>query len=136
MAAAAKTPVLALIAGVFVGALAMLFAERFALEEGGTQGVARDLVTTPTMSRAAAEKHREARYRDLTTIEDIVALPTEFDRAEALYALAGRSGSGAIQALLYEADRVADDFEREQLLGILFFRLAEVDPQSALALAR
>lgn len=114
----------------------MLFAKNPELEEGVTQVVTRDLVATPTMTRAIADKHREERYKHFTTIEDIVTLPTEFDRAEALYALAGRSGSGAIQALLFEADRVADHFERVQLLGILFFRLAEVDPQSALALAR
>ncbi len=127
---------MALVAGVFIGAMVMLLADRFTLEEGATRSVSRDLVAAPTMTRAAADKHREERYRDLTTIEDIVALPTEFDRAEALYALAGRSNSGAIQAMLFEADRIADDVDREQFLGILFFRLADVDPQSALALAR
>jgi len=131
-----KTSILALFAGVLLGVLAMLFADRLTPSEGQARRVVRDLVIAPAMTQATADKHREERYRNVTTIEGVMALPTEFARAEALYALAGRLGSGAIQALLFDADRIADDVERVQLLGILFFRLAEVDPQSALALAR
>jgi len=131
-----KTTILTLIAGLLLGVLVMLFAVGFEPRDREAQGIVRDLVKAPAMTQAAADKHRAESYRNVATIEEVMALPTEFVRAEALYALAGRSGSGAIQALVFEADRIAGDIERVQLLRILFFRLAEIDPQSALALVR
>lgn len=136
MEAVLKTPVLALIVGVFVGVLAMLFAGNFGSGNRGMQHEARDLVTVATMTQEAAEEHREESFKTVTTIEEVMRLPTEFMRSEAIHALAGRSDSAALQVLVFEADRIADEVERVQLLNILFFRLAEIDPQSALALAR
>ena len=126
----------ALFAGILLGALAMLFVSNIESGEREPRGPVRDLVKAPAMTPDAVERHREERYRNLSSVEEILALPTEFARAEALYALAGRSGSAAVQALVFEADRIADDVERVQLLSILFVRLTEIDPQSALALAR
>jgi len=90
----------------------------------------------PKMAQAVAEKHRDEQYANLTSVEEVIALPTEFARSEALYVLAGRSDSAGVQNLIFEANRIADEIERVALLGILFFRLTETDPQSALALSR
>lgn len=127
----------ALIGGLLIGILAMLAAARFG--PSGNQSpdeIVRDIVDVPKMAQAAAEQHRIERYVGLTSVEEIVALPTEFARSSALYALADRSDSAGVQNLIFEANRIADDVQRIELLSILFFRLTEADPQSALALAR
>ena len=82
------------------------------------------------------KEQQSADEMNFASIEEVVALPTEFARSSALYAIAGRSDSADVQNLIFEANRIADDEERVRLLGILFFRLAETDPRSALALAR
>ncbi len=123
--------------GILIGILAMLAADRFAPSRNQSpEEIVRDIADVPKMELATAEKHRSEQYTSLTRIEEIVALPTEFARSSALYAIAGRSSSGEVQNLIFEANRIADDEERVQLLEILFFRLAEADPASALALAR
>ncbi len=136
MGTGAKTLISVLVAGILVGLLAMLIADSPVSVGSQAESAVRDLIDAPAMSQSAANRHRDERFRNLTTIQGIMSLPSEFARAEATYALAGRSASPAIQALVFEADRIADDVERGALLEILFFRLAEVDPQSALALAR
>ena len=98
--------------------------------------VVRDIVVVEKMSAAVADEHRQDRYAALQTVEQIYALPTEFGRAEALYAIAGREDSAGVQRLIFEANRIADTEDRSGALNILFFRLTEMDPQSALALAR
>ena len=98
--------------------------------------IVRDIVDVPKVSVPEAEKLRAEQYVGLTTIEDIYALPSEFGRAEALYILAGRSDSGEIQSLLFDANRIANEQDRQGAVNILFFRLAELDSQSALAMAR
>lgn len=98
--------------------------------------VVRDIVAVPKMSGTDAATHRADGYAKLSTIEEIAALPTAFARAEALFALAGRSGPAELQTLIFDANRVADDNNRRESLSTLFFRLAEADPESALALSR
>lgn len=98
--------------------------------------VVRDIGNVSTMATAVAEKHRQQRYANILSIEDVVALPTEFARSEALYVVAGRSDSATLQELLFAANRIADDATRLSMLEILVFRLAELDPRSALALVR
>ena len=98
--------------------------------------VVRDIRDVPQMTPAAAAVHREERYAKLATIEDIQALPGEFARAEALYAVAGRADSAGVQALIFDADRIADPAPRETALDVLFQRLTELDPPSALTLSR
>lgn len=90
----------------------------------------------PTMSREAAELHRNSRYAGIGSIEETLALPGDFAQAEALYALAGRSDSAAIQNLIFQAGRITDPSDRSAALDILFLRLSELDPRSALALSR
>lgn len=127
----------ALCGGMIIGILATLAAVRLGQTSDPPLGdIVRDIVDVPQMTQAVAEKHREEQYANLATIEQVLALPTEFARSEALYVLAGRSNSAGVQTLIFEANRIADNVERVGLLSILFFRLAEVDPQSALALAR
>ncbi|MEJ2258631.1 MAG: hypothetical protein P8X98_16900 [Woeseiaceae bacterium] len=98
--------------------------------------VVRDIEDVPEMTAAVAEKHRDEQYASLNSIEEILALPTEFARTEALHLLAGRSNFAGVRNLALAASRIADDIEREALLAVLFSRLAELDPQSALQLAR
>ena len=90
----------------------------------------------PAMSLEAAESHRNSSYAEIRSIEETLALPGDFAQTEALYALAGRSDSAGVQDLIFQANRIADPSDRSAALGILFLRLTELDPRSALALSR
>lgn len=98
--------------------------------------VVRDIVDVPKMRAVEAEAHREDRYARIRSIEDTLALPGDFSQTEALYVLAGRADSSEVQALIHEANRIADPTDRNSALSILFLRLAELDPLSALTMAR
>lgn len=126
----------ALIGGLLLGAAVTY--TLVARDEPGAAAdeVVRDIVDLPKMTDVVVEQHRDDGFERLSTIEDVFSLPTDFTRAEALYALAGRSDAAAVQNLIFDANRIADDIEREAALGILFYRLAEEDPESALAVAR
>ena len=87
------------------------------------------------MSVEAADTHRKDAYTQLQTIEEILALPTDFAQTEALYILAGRSDARAVQDLIYQANQIANPVDRRGALRILFSRLTTLDPPSALALA-
>ena len=133
-----KRVLAATIAGVIVGATGAYAVLHRDLANSGTQGphVVRDIREVPAMSDADATLHRANRYDSLHSIAQILALPTVFAQTEALYVLAGRSDSGAVQNLVYEGNRVADADNRDRALTILFSRLTELDPRSALAMAR
>lgn len=127
----------AAIGGILIGMIVMFAVGRFVpASNPSPDEIVRDIVDVPKMAQAVAERHRDEQYANLVSVEEVIALPTEFDRSEAMYALAGRSNSAGVQNLIFEANRVADDVERASLLNILFLRLASLDPQSALALAR
>jgi hypothetical protein len=126
--------VAALIAGLFIGGGVAWYVS-VALNEGAPE-VVRDIVAVPKMSAVEGARHRQERFEQLLTVAQVQALPTRFMRAEALHALAGRSNSAEIQNLIFEANRVSDDGERENALTILFSRLTELDAHSALALIR
>ena len=129
--------VTALVAGVLLGVLAMLTLARLGPQnDPSPDKIVRDIADAPKMAEAVAQKHRDEHYINVGDVEELMALPTAFARSEAMYALAGRSDSADVQNLIFETNRVADDVERARLLNVLFFRLAETDPQSALALAR
>ena len=102
----------------------------------GEPVVVRDIIDVPRMHAVDAEAHREDRYTRIRTIEDTLALPGDFTQTEALYVLAGRADSVAVQELIHQANRIADPTDRDAALSILFLRLAELDPLSALTLAR
>jgi len=125
-----------LLAGFAAGIAATWLAVRPAGPPPVAAAVERDLVVTESVTPEAAVRHRADRYRSLATITGVLALPGHFARNEAMYALAGRSDAADTQALIFEANRVADETLRAGLLGILFARLAELDAPSALAMAR
>lgn len=125
----------ALLAGLVIGAAAAYFF----LPGGNVDTPAppvRDIANVAKVSVADAEKHRKERYANIGSITDVLALPSQFAQSEALHALAGRVDPAGIQALIFEASRIADDVDRQNALGILFLRLTELDAATALALAR
>ena len=121
-----------LVVGVAIGS----GAARLFLERGSSPAVVRDIVTVTKMSTEQGDRHRDEHFEQLLTIEQVLALPSRFMRSEALHVLAGRGNSATIQGLIFEANRVSDDSDRENALLILFSRLTELDAHSALALAR
>ena len=126
-----------LLAGILIGAaVSWLAMPSPGPQLPSTADVVRDIVVVEKMSAIEAEQHREASYRELSTVQEIYELPTEFARREALYALAGRSDAEAVQALIFDANRISDEIDRNAALNVLFFRLTELDAPSALALAR
>ncbi len=128
---------IALIAGMLFGGLAAVAILNVQRGDNATPDpVVRDIVDAPTMNYTTAEQHRVEQYAGISGIEQLMALPSSFARSAAMHVLAGRADSAGVQNLIFEADRVADDGERLRLLQILFVRLAELDPQSALVLAR
>ena len=98
--------------------------------------VERDLEVTREMSAEEAEAIREDRFASIHTIEDTLALPTDFAETEALYVIAGRADAKEVQNLIYQAARIRELEDRQAALGILFLRLTELDPKSAVAIAR
>ncbi|MEQ8205837.1 MAG: hypothetical protein RIA65_06655, partial [Woeseia sp.] len=97
----------ALAGGVLIGVLAMLAIARFETsgDRAAPAAVVRDIASVPTMTPAIAAKHREERYANMTSIEQVVTLPTAFARSEALHLMAGRSDAADIQTLIFEANR-------------------------------
>ena len=89
------------------------------------------MVDAPSMSLDEAEQHRATRFSELTTIEETMRLPSEFDQTEALYVIAGRANVRQLQGLIQQALRIKDLTDRRAALVILFMRLADLDPQLA-----
>ncbi len=128
---------IALIVGGLLGALTSVAVLQLQHDGGeSSETIVRDIANIAEMDDAVAEQHRAESYASLTRIEEVAALPTPFARAAAMHALASRLESAGVQSLIHETNRILDDNEREHLLEVLFFRLAELDPQSALVLAR
>lgn len=121
-------------AGFLLGAAALFLLMHVSQDD--PPAFSRDLGNVPPMSREAAESHRTSRYAGIRSIEDTLALPGDFAQTEALYTLAGRSDSARVQELIFQANRIADPSDRSAGLDILFLRLTELDPHSALALSR
>ncbi len=123
-----KKTIVQMLAAAFVGGLLawLLF---------GRADTAPRLSVEPTLSSEAVEEQREKYFVDLTTLEDVLTLPTPFARREAAYALAGRSGPTEINEHISVAVRIADPDERIAILGILVARLTEMSPRGALELA-
>lgn len=96
----------------------------------------RNIQNIPEISVAEAEVQRQDRYASIETIEEILALPTDFAESEALYVIAGRANSDEVQDLIQQAARIGDRSDRRAALSILLMRFTELDPHSALAVAR
>lgn len=123
--------------GFFAGAIATFWAV-----EGGWLAVQRRSTVpgiigdVPQISLAEAESHRNSHFIAIRSIGDVMALPGDFARTEAIYALAGRSDSASVQNLIFQANGIVDASDRKQSLLVLFARLTELDAASALALSR
>lgn len=122
--------------GILCGAVLVLLLQKISTEPGSASGQSIVVENTPTLSASAVEAVRANSFIDVRGIEDVLAMPTEFARREALHVLAGRSNADGLQKLIFDADRISDRTVRESMLNILFRRLAEADPQTALALSR
>lgn len=129
--------VVLLIAGMIAGAVLLLAGQHLGLVgQAPVPYPPRDIVDVAPMGSAEAARHRDSHFVELQSVESLQALPSEFDRAEALYALSGRSDLAGLQKLAFDAGRIADPVWRERALSIVFFRMTEMDPKSALVLAR
>ncbi|MBT8068726.1 MAG: hypothetical protein KJO09_15895 [Gammaproteobacteria bacterium] len=122
--------------GVIGGVALALLLQAIPTELGAGSGQSIAVENTPTLSAGAAEAVRDNGFADIRGIEDVLAMPTEFARREALHVLAGRSDADSLQELIFDADRISDRTVRESMVNILFRRLAEADAQTALALSR
>ena len=122
--------------GALSGAALLFVIQKIPAEPDSAIGRSITVDTIPTLSGADLDIARESSFIDINGIEDVLALPTEFSRREALHVLAGRSDADRLQKLIFDGDRISDRTLRGSTLTILFRRLAEVDPQTALALAR
>ena len=130
---------ISLIVGSLVGAVLTLALMRLAPSADSpapAPAVIRDIVEVPVMTIAEAESHRADKFDRIRTIEDTLALPGDFSQTEALYVLAGRGDSAEVQDLINQSNRIADPTDRNAALSILFLRLAELDPLSALTMSR
>ena len=121
------------LAGVAFGAVITLLALQL---RGPARSIAveRDIVATTPVSAAELETQRAGRFADLDSIESLASLPSDFARAEALYAVAGRSGIIGLEQLARDALRIADDVWRAQALAIVFSRIVEIDADFAVML--
>lgn len=101
----------------------------------GSPRVVRDIGDVTPMTEVEVAAHRAQRFESLTSVEQILRLRSDFDQTEALYVLAGRSDSAEVQDLIHQTLRVADSSDRRAGLSILFARLTDIDPESAVAIA-
>jgi len=116
---------------MLVGVVLLLAGQRLGIVGQGTAtNPVRDIVDVAPMGSVEATRHRDNHFMELQTIESLQALPSEFDRGEALYALSGRSDSAGLQKLAFDAGRIADPVWRERALSIVFFRMTELDPNA------
>jgi len=130
-----KQIILVLLGGA-IGALAMIVAHDPVTETRFAAPVERTVVDDANMSSVEAESHRRERYAGIQTIEEVLALPSDFAETEALYTIAGRAGSDEVQNLIYQAMQIRERDDRRAAVAILLLRLTELDPLSALAIAR
>jgi len=126
----------ALLVGVLIGSVATIVLKPAPETERFAVLVKPDMPTVTDISVAEAESLRAGRFENISTIEETLALPTDFAETEALYTIAGRADSGGVQGLIYQAARIQDRTDRQAALFILFLRLTELDPKSALAISR
>ncbi len=91
--------------------------------------------TEKRMTVEAAQQQRKIYYKDLSSITEILSLPSLFSQQEALHTVAGRADRVQLQQLLKQAAGVENSQQRTTLLQILVARLTELDPQIAANIA-
>lgn len=87
-------------------------------------------------SRIAPAELKELRddlYADITTIAQVMELPTDFSQSEATYVIAGRAEERALRRLIAETAEVLSPNDERAARGILFSRYGDLDPESAIA---
>ncbi|MDJ0701458.1 MAG: hypothetical protein QNJ07_16535 [Woeseiaceae bacterium] len=137
-----RSPIVFLLIGILFGALVGSYATIHHIDADVAQRFSappeRDIVRDKIvdMSTSQADAHRQSGYESVNTIEDALALPSDFAEREALYVIAGRADADELQNLIYQAARVSDKTESTAMLSVLLHRLTELDPLSALAIAR
>jgi len=73
---------------------------------------------------------------DIQSVDRALAHGSEFEKKRALFELAGVADSASLQNLIFDASQLGESKDRREALSILFDRLTELDPRSALALAQ
>ena len=89
-----------------------------------------------TMSAEAAQQQRDEHYQSVSSITEVLSLPSLFSQQEALHAVAGRADKKQLKKLLKQAASIANAAQRESLLQILVARLTEIDPITAANIAK
>ena len=126
-----------LIGGILLGVVAMLVVDVTGSRD--SRGGIEPKRSGDSPIATAAELFPSAPAEDadeLVSIEKLMSLPTEFERATALHILAARSDASTLQNLIFETNEIVNEFERANSLGVLFSRLTEVDARTALTLSR
>jgi hypothetical protein len=67
----------------------------------------------------------------ISTVREILQLKGDFAQTTALYLLASQADSKSIERLLQEAEAITAESDRRAATGILYTRLAELDPERA-----
>ena len=125
-----------LVAGMVLGAVLVLAADRLRAPSMPGSEPVRDIESPAAISRDAARALKRTQYRAVGSVREILSLPTQFMQQEAAYALAGRLDQSDLAALALDANRVVDEGARERLLHVVFSALASGDPGAALDLAK
>ena len=126
----------ALIGGLVLGVLAVLAvnslgskSQRAPMEAGVTRTESPISVTELFASPASEDAAP-------VSLNDVLSLPTVFERVTALHLLAATPDASDVQNLVFETNELVGEFERENSLVVLFERLTELNPRTALNLAR
>jgi hypothetical protein len=80
----------------------------------------------PGSDRAAASPAK------VSTVREILQLKGDFAQTTALYLLASQADAKGIETLLHEAEAITSESDRRAATGILYSRLAELDPERAI----
>lgn len=128
--------IIGLLVGMLIGGFAAYHIAANSPAPSRLEAPDRVIESVTEISVAEAEAHRVDRYASIKTIEDTLALPTDFAETEALYVIAGRADTFGVQDLIQQALSIADRNDRRAALSILLLRLTELDPYAALEIAR
>lgn len=100
-----------------------------------SQNTSAPIESEETMTVEEAQLQRKNHYQSLTSITEVLSLPSYFAQQEALHSLAGRANRVELQQLLKQAAAVTHAPQRENLLQIILARITEIDPQTAANIA-
>lgn len=93
-------------------------------------------VIAPINATAPAQPAAVERPTDVESVNRVIANVSEFEKKRVLFEIAAEGDSATLQRLIFDGNRISDYDDRSTALLIFFGRLTELDPRSALALAR